>query len=1053
MFGNLFKKILPSKQERDTRELDPFVEQINEFEPALSALSDDALRRKTDEFRKRLADNETLEDILPEAFAVVREAANRTVKLRHFDVQLMGGIILHQGKIAEMATGEGKTLVATLPIYLNALEGKGCHLVTVNDYLARRDAEWMGPIYHFLGLKIGVINHDRSFLFTPNPNGRTTGLGSGEELQVIPRNEAYLADITYGTNTEFGFDYLRDNMAIRVEDQVQREYNYVIVDEVDSILIDEARTPLIISGPVEHSTHKFDEMKPLVDRLVRNQTLLVNRLLSEAEKLLEEGKEYEAGIKFLLVRRGAPKHNRLMKLEKEKGVLKYIEKVELDYTRDKKLHELDEELFFSIDEKTHVVDLTEKGRTAIMPNDPDFFVLPDMDEQRRKIDAQEGLSDIDKLAQKQKHEQEFIEKSERIQNISQLLKAYSLYEKDVEYVITDGKVIIVDEFTGRLMPGRRFSDGLHEALEAKEGVHIERETQTLATITIQNYFRMYNKVAGMTGTAITSASEFWDVYKLDVVVIPTNEAVRRVDFDDGVYKTKREKSNAVINEIERYHKAGQPVLVGTVSVEVSETIGRMLSRKGIKNYSILNAKYHEKEAEIISKAGQPGAITIATNMAGRGTDIKLGPGVVKCATTCCILCAHEAENSCTTCPDKKEDKLVECLEEVPCGLHIIGTERHEAMRIDRQLRGRGGRQGDPGTSKFYLSLEDDLMRLFGSDKIVHWMDRLGVEEGEVIQHSWVTKAIATAQKRVEEHNFSMRKRLLEYDDIMNKQREVIYELRRALLQGTNIENWIIEILIPSYQSPEPVDAAETQEESISAAGTSGIALKQLILAIADETLQNKLDAFANDKTHPEDWDLRSLFDWFRSIIPSSINAKEFDLQTVTQGQIFERLSDEIKKIYEDREKLFGDEIRFLEKAVVLQTVDTKWRDHLLGMDMVREGIGLRAYGATVENEPLIAYKKEAHSLFLQMLETIKSDILSLIFRVQPIMMPTAERPLPQPQRGTQLTRTPFGKQPTPGQAKSAKPELVRSKKVGRNDPCPCGSGKKYKKCCGAAILT
>ncbi|MCX7919610.1 MAG: preprotein translocase subunit SecA [bacterium] len=1046
MFGNILRKILPSKQERDIKMLEPIVEQINELEQSIAALSDEALRRKTDEFKHRLADGETLDDILPEAFAVVRETAKRTIKLRHFDVQLMGGIVLHQGKIAEMATGEGKTLVATLPLYLNALEGKGCHLVTVNDYLARRDAEWMGPIYHFLGLKVGVVNHDKSFLYSPNPKGRTTQLGSGEELQVVPRKEAYLADITYGTNTEFGFDYLRDNMAIRLEDLVQREYNYVIVDEVDSILIDEARTPLIISGPVEHSTHKFDEMKPLVERLVRNQTLLVNRLLSEAEKLLEEGKEYEAGIKFLQVRRGAPKHKRLMKLEKEKGVLRHIERVELDYTRDKKLHELDEELFFSIDEKTHVVDLTEKGRTALSPHDPDFFVLPDIEEQRRKIDAEEGLSELEKLAKKQAIEQAFIEKSERLQNISQLLKAYSLYEKDVEYVVADGKVVIVDEFTGRLMPGRRFSDGLHEALEAKEGVRIERETQTLATITIQNYFRMYQKVAGMTGTAVTSAGEFWDVYKLDVVSIPTNEPVRRIDYDDAVYKTKREKYNAVIDEIERYHKAGQPVLVGTISVEVSETIGRMLSRKGIKNYSILNAKYHEKEAEIIAKAGQAGAITIATNMAGRGTDIKLGSGVVKCPSTCCILCEHEAEQGCATCPDKKERKLVECLEDVPCGLHIIGTERHEAMRIDRQLRGRSGRQGDPGSSKFYLSLEDDLMRLFGSDKLVAWMDKLGVEEGEVITHPWVTKAIATAQKRVEEHNFSIRKRLLEYDDIMNKQREVVYELRRALLHGTNIEDWIIEILIPDYQPSAPV--AEEMTDT-----PSGITLKQLIIAIADELIQNKLDEYANDKTHPEDWDLKSLFNWYQSFVPTSIPVPIIDPKTITQGQIFDQLSTIFRKVYDEREKLFGEEFRFIEKMVVLQTVDSKWRDHLLAMDMVKEGIGLRAYGATVENEPLIAYKKEAHNLFMQMIDNIKTDILSLIFRVQPILMATPEQTATQPQRTTQPQRIPFGRQPIPGQPKPAKPQPVQSKKIGRNDPCPCGSGKKYKKCCGAAILT
>ena len=749
MVQNFLTKVFGSRQVRDLKKYRPYVDRINEEFARLESFSDEDLKGKTVEFRARLAEGETLDDLAFEAFAVVKEACRRlcgktwdvagqpvTWEMVPYDVQLMGGLVLHHGRIAEMATGEGKTLVAVLPLYLNALEGSS-HLVTVNDYLALRDSQWMGKVFESLGLTVGVIQQGQS---------------------PAERRLAYEADITYGTNNEFGFDYLRDNMAVRKEDRVQRGYHFAIVDEVDSVLIDEARTPLIISGPVESDTHRFDELKAPVQRLFTKQRELVNQKVAEAEKLLKKDEEekdedarYEAGRLLLEVQRGMPKNRRFMKLLAETGVKKLIQQVEADFMRDKKMHEVDEELFYTIDERRHNCDLMERGRQFISPKSPEYFILPDLADELTKIEGDGSLSDEDKAQAREDLHSTYDDRAARLQNLSQLLRAYSLYEKDVNYVVQEGKVIIVDEFTGRMMPGRRFSDGLHQALEAKEGVKIERDNQTLATITLQNYFRMYQKLAGMTGTAETEESEFVQIYELDVVVIPTNRPVVRDDAEDHIYRTKREKFNAVIEEIQEMHRSGRPVLVGTTSVETSELISRMLKRVKIP-HSVLNAKYHQKEAEIVAKAGLTGAVTIATNMAGRGTDIKLGEGV------------REAG-----------------------GLHIIGTERHEARRIDRQLRGRAGRQGDPGSSRFYLSLEDDLMRLFQSDRVATVMDKLGVEEGEVIEHRFMTKAIERAQKRVEEQNFGIRKHLLEYDNVMNKQREIIYARRLASLEGEDLK--------------------------------------------------------------------------------------------------------------------------------------------------------------------------------------------------------------------------------------------------------------------------
>ncbi len=1053
MGTNLITKIFGSKHKRDIKNITPVVDQINQISEEYKNLSDEELRGKTEEFKQRIKERtndlhqtldelkkefanlksyglseeekeevrarkeslsedirkvedrikteerEALNEILPEAFAAVKEVCSRLLgkswgvcgiqiewDMVPYDVQLIGAIVLHQGKIAEMATGEGKTLVATMPIYLNALTGKGVHLVTVNDYLARRDSQWMGEIYKFLGLTVGCIQN---------------------EMDNAQRKVEYDYDITYGTNNEFGFDYLRDNMAIRAEDRVQRGYNYAIVDEVDSVLIDEARTPLIISGPVSSPViQSYKEMKPLVGQLVTKQTVLVNKLLAEGEELLKQGQEYEAGIKLLTAQRGAPKNRKLMKLGKETGVKKLISRVEMDFMRDKRLYELDDLLYFSIDERENTINLNEMGRSLLSPQDQTLFVIPDIAEGIQQIDSDESLSTQQKLEKKEELYKLHAERSEKNHTISQLLKAYSLFEKDVEYVVQDDKVMIVDEFTGRLMPGRRYSDGLHQAIEAKEGVKVEGETQTFATITLQNFFRLYSKLAGMTGTAETEAGEFWDIYKLDVVVIPTNESVRRIDYDDMIYRTRREKYNAIIDEIVECHQVGRPVLVGTVSVEVSETLSRMLKRKGIK-HSVLNAKYHQQEAEIVAQAGQAGTVTIATNMAGRGTDIKLGSGVVK-NPHCRLVTPHREDG----CPYLEE---LSCPENVPCGLRIIGTERHEARRIDRQLRGRSGRQGDPGSSRFYLSLEDDLMRLFGSDRIASVMDRLGVEEGEVIRHSMVTKAIERAQKRVEAQNFSIRKHLLEYDNVMNQQREVIYDRRLAVLEGAD--------------------------------------LKEEILDLIKSVVESKVDAYTDAKTYPEAWDLAGLKQDVLKTFLVDVKFKEDDLLKLKQYDLRENLTRMALEIYEHKEKVFGEEMmRQLERYAMLRVIDEKWKEHLYELDQLKTGIGLRAYG---QRDPLIEYKKEAFGLFTEMLGKIDEEALELIYKLQ-----VAEKERPkrrEPERemkavhqstiGMGYASTQPAEEVAPGKPKPVKV----GKKIGRNDPCPCGSGKKYKKCCGANL--
>jgi preprotein translocase subunit SecA len=885
-----------------------------------------------------------------------------------------------------------------MPLYLNALDGKGSHLITVNDYLAQRDAEWMGEIYKFLGLTVGIILN---------------------QMDSKQRKQAYSCDITYGTNNEYGFDYLRDNMSVTPDDIVQvNGHHYAIVDEVDNILIDEARTPLIISGPLDVSTHTYDEVKPLVEKLVREQTRYVNALIAEGEKLLEENRHEEAAIKLLISQHGAPKNKRLLKLFQQQGIRKMVFDMESNFMRDKKLHEVTEQLYYAIDEKGHVIDLTDKGRSFLSPRNPEDFVLPDLPEKFSAIEGDESISELEKIELKNKLQSEYILKNEKMHNISQLLKAYSLFEKDVDYVVTDDKVMIVDEFTGRIMYGRRYSDGLHQALEAKENVKIERETQTLATITLQNYFRLYKKLAGMTGTAETEAAEFWDIYKLDVVVIPTNKPIRRLDYNDIIYRTKREKYNAVISEIERLHRAGRPVLVGTISVEVSETLSRMLKRQGIP-HNVLNAKYHKQEAEIISKAGQRGAVTIATNMAGRGTDIKLGKGVVQCEAGCFLVDADGRKIP-------SEVDLVQCQADVPCGLHIVGTERHESRRIDRQLRGRSGRQGDPGGSKFFLSLEDELMRLFGSDRMISIMDRLGAKEGEVITHGMVTRAIEKAQKRVEMQNFSIRKHLLEYDDVMNKQREVIYKRRRKALLQENIKEEILEIM--------------------------------------EEYLDAQFENFIGDKQHAEDWDIKGLTETLIRTLLVDIHSLGDRLYAMDELQFREYIKEEALKVYSYKEKKLGEKfLRDFEKYIMLRVVDENWKDHLHQMDMLKEGIGLRAYG---QKDPLVEYKQEAYHMFVSLVDAINQKILEMLWRTQVVEAPREHRYAPPRLMLVHNDATNLGYQagsaaaPAPqremsdiqkaGQQRSDKAQPVKRDlpKVGRNDPCPCGSGLKYKKCHG-----
>jgi len=998
------RKIFGTKHERDIKKLTPLVDEIKTHEPAVSALSDRELRAKTAEFKRRLSEGETLDDILPEAYAVVKEACRRLYgkawfvrghevvwDMVPFDCQLIGGIVLHQGKIAEMATGEGKTLAATLPIYLNALGGRGVHLITVNDYLASRDREWMGPIYEFLGLTAGCLQ---------------------QNMESENRQAHYRTDVVYGTNSEFGFDYLRDNMCVQKEHQVQRGHHYAIVDEVDCVLIDEARTPLIISGPVEQSNEQYEELAPKVDGLFRQQQRIVNKLLDEAERLLDNGDAdavYEAGKKLLMVKKGAPKDKRFLSLMENPKLQKLVHRVDFDMmdgklrsgAEESAIMKLLSDLYFTIDEKSNVADLTEKGRRTISSGRLDMFIVPEIEGDEAEIDAaMEELAADESLDERARAEREvelearrwslydrFNMVNQRIHATSQLLKAYSLFECDVDYILSDNKVVIVDEFTGRLMPSRRYSDGLHQALEAKERVKVGEANQTLATITLQNYYKMYDKLAGMTGTADTEAQEFHDIYKLDVIVIPTNRPLIRHNHSDVVYKTEREKFKAVIREIVEMNKLGRPVLVGTISVEKSEVLGKLLRKEKVPHH-ILNAKYHEKEAEIVARAGQRGAVTIATNMAGRGTDIKLGEGVPGLG-----------------------------------GLHIIGTERHESRRIDNQLRGRAGRQGDPGSSRFYVSLEDDLMRLFGSDRIMKVMDRLGIEEDQPIEHSLVSKSLETAQKRVETHNLEIRKQLLKYDDVMNKQREIIYAERQRAFDETN--------------------------------------LKEHLLEMVDDALEEATGEFAPPGSLPDDWNLRGLTEWSRKHFGVHVRLDDLDMETAEAEDIFDRFQEALHHAYEDRERRFGAEImRELEQVALVRAVDSKWKDHLYAMDLLKEGIGLRAYG---QKDPLIEYKSEGYDLFSQMIADVKLEALDFLFRVQVREPERLEEPSLAPSRAVFTSHdlsvsslseaSPQAAEAgAPAEAPPRQPAKVPvrvGQKVGRNEPCPCGSGKKYKKCCGA----
>ena len=1018
---SVFKKVFGTKNDREIKKLQSLVDQINELEVSYQSLSDDQLRAKTQSWKTKLSaieDNDELakelDTVLPEAFAAVKNACRRlcghkvSVKghdlpweMVPFDVQLIGGYALHSGRIAEMATGEGKTLVATLPVYLNALTGRGVHVVTVNDYLASRDSEWMGAVYKFLGLTVGCIVHDQ-----PPP----------------VRREQYNCDITYGTNSEFGFDYLRDNgMATRAEDQVQRPHYFAIVDEVDSILIDEARTPLIISGPaVVNTDNRYDQLKPAIEDLVRRQNKLCDEKLNEAEKVSkklrpEDGSnpedreflEEELGLLLYRSKLGNPRSERLMRFLEDPENLKLMNKAETalhtDQTK-KELYAQKEQLFFAIDEKSHDADLTEKGRGFLSPKDPDAFMMPDLTETYHEIDSNEALDTKQRMEAKAQAQKEFEAKAQQIHTISQLLKAYCLYQKDVQYVVQNNEVVIVDENTGRLMTGRRWSEGLHQAVEAKEGVEIKRETQTYATITIQNYFRLYTKLAGMTGTAETEAGEFLDIYKLGVLVIPTNRPIARKDAHDTVYKTRREKYNAVIDEIKQIHGEGRPILVGTISVEVSEHISRLLKQHKII-HSVLNAKYHEQEAEIVSRAGLTGAVTIATNMAGRGTDIKLAEGINDLG-----------------------------------GLHVIGTERHEARRIDRQLRGRCARQGDNGSSHFFISLEDDLMRLFGSDRIGKVMERVGLEEGQELEHPLLNRSIETAQKRVEQHNFQIRKRTLEYDDVMNKQREIIYGFRNEIIREEDVQDRLMDIM--------------------------------------EEVVVTKVEEFSGPDQEPQDWNIRSLTDWINLNFPLGVpeeevrKAAESGTEEAVPGSIFEGMSpaqiaaaifitDSVKDAYKLKVSVESDDaLGSIERFTILSAIDKLWQEHLYSMDGLRSSIGLRAYG---QRDPLIEYKTEAFKIFDELMVNIKSEICHNIFRSASSLMAFQSFLSKLPQRTVHQDANAFEKpedQSKKEQASSVVSEAneavsktratpVRTgPKVGRNDPCPCGSGKKYKQCCG-----
>ena len=1002
MITFILKKIFGTKSERDLRRMRPLIRKINEIEESYQSLTDEQLQAKTAEFKERLAKGETLDDLACEAFAAVKNACRRLLgkeitvcgqplvwDMVPFDVQLMGGLALHYGNIAEMATGEGKTLVATLPLYLNALTGKNCQLVTVNDYLARRDSDWMGYIYNFLGLTVGCLQNSMS----PHE-----------------RRAQYACDITYGTNSEFGFDYLRDmGMATAAEHLVQRDHYYAIIDEIDSILIDEARTPLIISGPVPMSTHMFDQLQPLVAELYTRQNRLCTRLAHEARETLAKPdataeEREEALTKLLQVKFGMPTHKQLLRAQEDGELLRELDRLESQVRSDSNrgmLQEVQEALFFTIDEKTHEADLTAKGREAIAPNDPDSFIMPDLLQELHNIDVDPQLDDDARLARRTEFQQEFMAKSERLHDLSQLLKAYCLFEKDVHYVVQEGKVHIVDEHTGRLMPGRRFSDGLHQALEAKEHVAIEQETQTMATITIQNYFRMYEKLAGMTGTAETEASEFHQIYKLDVIVVPTNRPCIRKDDNDSIFKTKREKFNAIVEEVAARHAKGQPVLLGTISVDDSEILSRFLKRKNIP-HNVLNAKNHQREAEIIANAGQQGAVTVATNMAGRGTDIKLGPGVAELG-----------------------------------GLHVIGSSRHDSRRIDRQLRGRCSRQGDPGSSKFYVSLEDNLMRLFGSDRIVKIFDKFGLEEGEELQHPWLNKSIETAQRRVEQHHFAIRKRTLEYDDVMNKQREIIYGLRKEALLAEDPHDQLFGIV-------EQVIQREVELAAVAPAN-------------ADE------EEARTGKFQP-----RKLLSFLNQNFPVDFREEDFTAG-VAHGEVTDsaaltlQIVEKLEKDYLERNQAMPPEqVKYLERHTVLDAIDRLWQEHLYAMDGLRSSISLRAYA---QKDPLVEYKSEAYDIFSSLMDRIYREITANLYKANVGKVVTFEELLASlPQELIHQTLGQFDA-PEESEPASESPEVVETssgpavtpsvltfrrqgEKIGANDKCPCGSGKKYKKCCG-----
>ncbi|MBL7904931.1 MAG: preprotein translocase subunit SecA [Bacteroidales bacterium] len=1091
---SFIKKMLGTKSDKDIREITPILNKIKEVYPDIEKLSNDGLRQKTAGFRMKIAEaveekekiiaglreqiesnpemdmdekekiytsidqlenenyeitQQVLNEILPEAFAVVKETARRfkenefvevtatqmdrdmattrasveingdkavfhnkwiaggnqiTWDMVHYDVQLIGGIVLHQGKISEMATGEGKTLVATLPVYLNALPGKGVHVVTVNDYLAKRDSEWMGVLYEFHGLKVDTIDKHE-------PNSEA-------------RRQAYLADITFGTNNEFGFDYLRDNMTRNPEELVQRPHNYAIVDEVDSVLIDDARTPLIISGPTPRGDNQeFEQLKPEIKKLYEVQRNLVTKLLSEAKTLLADTtnpeNEKKGGEQLFRSFRGLPKNKALIKFLSEPGMRALMQKTENFYMQEqsKNMHIIDDELFFVIDEKNNTVELTEKGIDLITSSyqDPRFYILPDIGAEIAELEKS-GLSDSEKLEKKTELMREYSVKSERVHTVNQLLKAYTLFEIDVEYVVMDNKIKIVDEQTGRILEGRRYSDGLHQAIEAKENVKIEAATQTYATVTLQNYFRMYRKLAGMTGTAETEAGELWDIYKLDVVVIPTNKPIVRHDREDLVYKTKREKFNAVADEIVDMINKGRPVLVGTTSVETSELLSRMLTLRKIK-HNVLNAKLHQKEADIVAEAGRAGTVTIATNMAGRGTDIKLGPGVKEAG-----------------------------------GLAIIGTERHESRRVDRQLRGRAGRQGDPGSSQFFVALEDDLMRMFGSERIAGIMDRLGLKEGEVIQHSMITKSIERAQKKVEENNFGIRKRLLEYDDVMNSQREVIYRKRRHALYGerlaVDISNMLYDVcdnIVSSHQEDRDFEGYKLSLLK-TLASEPGIDEHEFLARKKDDLVEELYNRVYNNYRIKCNNLAERAYPVIKEVFENETRYENIAIP-ITDGIHQMQVVANLKKAYHDK----GRELTLaIEKGVTLGVIDDAWKEHLREMDELRSSVQNATYE---QKDPLLIYKFESFQLFKNLIQKVNRDITSFIIKANlPIQEPSQVKEAQAPRR-TDHSKLKEERTDMLSQAGRTSEQQVTApirveKRVGRNDPCPCGSGKKYKNCHG-----